>query len=150
MERRVAEAFLIFDLYANKTVSVDVIGTILRFLGCAPTETEVKEVIKETEMDGENAGNVHLAKFLPHVCQMLIQRKMEPASAEEIFGAFSLLDPDETGYISKDVFVKALMEDGEPMTAHEIEDMLRVAVDPQSGKIPYEYYINQLTVGKFL
>lgn len=146
LERRVAEAFLIFDVYANKTVSIEVIGSILRFLGCAPTEKEVKEVIKATEMVGEHVGNVHLAKFLPHVCQMLIEHKMEPASAEELYGAFSLLDPEENGYISKDLFVKVLKEDGEPMTEPEIEDMLRVAVDPLTGNIPYEYYMNQLMV----
>lgn len=142
-----AEAFLIFDVYCNKMVSVDVVGTVLRFLGCAPTEKEVSEIIKATEMDGENAGNVHLAKFLPHVCPMLIQRKMEPASAEEIFQAFALLDPEETGYIDKDLFVKVLTEDGEPMKEHEIADMLRIAVDPLTGTIPYEFYINQLAVG---
>lgn len=144
MERRVAEAFLIFDVYSNKTINKAVIGSVLRFLGCVPTEKEIKDIIKATEMDGENAGNVHLAKFLPHVCQMLILHKMEPASADDLFEAFLLLDPEETGYISKDLFVKVLTEDGEPMNSEEIEEVLLIAVDPLTGMIPYEYYLNQL------
>lgn len=97
-------------------------------------------------MDKQYIGYVHLSRFLQHVCPMIIQRKMKPASAEDLFEAFSLLDPEETGYIEKDLFVKLMTEEGEPFTQQEIDETLPVAVDPLTGKILYEFYLNQLTV----
>lgn len=92
MERKIADAFLIFDHHGNKTADVREIGTILRFLGsifrlllfftifkhkilgCVPSEQEVNEVISATEFEDSN-GTVHLSKFLPHVAQLLEEHK---------------------------------------------------------------------------
>lgn len=147
MERRVADAFLIFDIHANKTIDVREVGTVLRFLGCVPTEQEINEVIEATEMEGDNSGSVHLSKFLPHVCQLLAERKMEPSAPEKLFEAFKVLDPERKGVIPKEYMVKMMTEEGEPFTEEELEEMMTVAVDPQTGMIPYEYYLNQLLVG---
>jgi Ca2+-binding EF-hand superfamily protein len=45
--RRVAEAFDVFDHECNKTVDVREIGTIMRSLGCYPTEAELHDLIAE-------------------------------------------------------------------------------------------------------
>lgn len=142
-----ADAFLIFDIHANKTIDVREVGTVLRFLGCVPTEQEINEVIEATEMEGDNSGSVHLNKFLPHVCQLLAERKMEPSAPEKLFEAFKVLDPERKGVISKEYMMKMMTEEGEPFTEEELEEMMTVAVDPQTGMIPYEYYLNQLLVG---
>ncbi|CAD7087918.1 unnamed protein product [Hermetia illucens] len=115
LERRVADAFLIFDHHGNKTVDVREIGTILRFLGCVPTEDEINEIISATEFEDSN-GTIHLSKFLPHVCQLLLERKMEPASPEKLLEAFHVLDPEEKGFLTKEELSTAMMEEGEPFT----------------------------------
>lgn len=74
LEKRVSEAFCIFDHHGDKTIDVREVGTVLRYLGCAPTEHEINEVISATENE-ESSGDVHLSKFLPHVCQLLMERK---------------------------------------------------------------------------
>ena len=74
LEKKIAEAFLIFDHHDNKTVDIREIGSILRFLGCVPSEAEVSEVIAATEFEDSN-GTVHLSKFLPHVHQILVEHK---------------------------------------------------------------------------
>lgn len=76
MERKIADAFLIFDHHGNKTADVREIGTILRFLGCVPSEQEVNEVISATEFEDSN-GTVHLSKFMPHVCLLLEDHKYD-------------------------------------------------------------------------
>lgn len=40
LERKIADAFLIFDHHANKTVDVREVGTILRYLGKSNTRGE--------------------------------------------------------------------------------------------------------------
>jgi hypothetical protein len=38
------------------------------------------------------------------------------------------------------------MEEGEPFTQEELDEMMAAAVDGETGNIPYEYYINHLMV----
>ena len=74
LEQRISDAFCIFDHHGDKRIDIREVGTVLRFLGCVPTEQEINEVIAATEME-ESAGDVHLSKFMPHVAQLLAERK---------------------------------------------------------------------------
>lgn len=74
LEKRISDAFCIFDHHGDKTIDVREVGTVLRFLGCVPTEQEINEIITATEME-DSSGEVHLSKFLPHVCQLLTEHK---------------------------------------------------------------------------
>ncbi|XP_036322373.1 dynein regulatory complex protein 8-like [Rhagoletis pomonella] len=145
LEQRISDAFCIFDHHGDKRIDIREVGTVLRFLGCVPTEQEINEVIAATEME-ESAGDVHLSKFMPHVAQLLAERKMEPASPEKILAAFQVLDPEQKSYITKEYMSKMMMEEGEPFTQEELDEMLAVAIDPLTGNIPYEFYINQLMI----
>lgn len=42
-----------------------------------------------------------------------------------------------------------MMEEGEPFTQEEVDEMMAVAVSPETGNIPYEYYINQIMASYF-
>ncbi|XP_001361447.3 dynein regulatory complex protein 8 [Drosophila pseudoobscura] len=145
LEKRISDAFCVFDHHGDKFIDVREVGTVLRLLGCVPTEEEVNEVISATESE-ETSGEVHLTKFLPHVSQLLMERKMEPAPPEKILQAFKILDPENKGYLAKETFGKLMMEEGEPFTQEEMDEMWPVAIDPISGHIPYEFYLNQLMV----
>lgn len=71
---------------------------------------------------------------------------MEPAPPEKILEAFKILDFENNGYLTKESFGKLMMEEGEPFTQEEMDEMWPVAIDPISGHIPYELYLNQLMV----
>ncbi|XP_021699532.1 EF-hand calcium-binding domain-containing protein 2-like isoform X1 [Aedes aegypti] len=143
LEKRVADAFLIFDHHSNKTIDVREVGTILRFLGCVPTEADVNEVISATEFEDSN-GTVHLSKFLPYVSQLIAEHKLEPAPPEKLLKAFRVLDQEGKGFVDREYMTKLITEEGEPFTAEELEEMMAVAVDMATDKIPYENYLNQL------
>ncbi|XP_037888633.1 dynein regulatory complex protein 8 [Glossina fuscipes] len=145
LEKRISEAFCIFDHVGDKTIDVREVGTVLRFLGCAPTEKEVNDVITQTEME-DSGGEVHLTKFLPYIMHLLIDRRMEPAGPEELLAAFHVIDEENRGYLDPEYFSKLMMEEGEPFTQEEVDEMLAIAIDPLSGQINYEYYLNQLMV----
>lgn len=71
---------------------------------------------------------------------------MEPAAPEKLLEAFQVLDPEGKGYVTKDFMTRIMLEEGEPFTNEELEEMMAVAVDSASNVIPYEYYLNQLMV----
>lgn len=71
---------------------------------------------------------------------------MEPAGPEELLAAFHVIDDENRGYLEPEYFSKLMMEEGEPFTQEEVDEMLAIAVDPLSGQINYEYYLNQLMV----
>lgn len=48
---------------------------ILIFItGCVPTEAEVQDIILRTE-DRDCSGIIHLANFLPYVCELINDHK---------------------------------------------------------------------------
>ncbi|KAJ8918842.1 hypothetical protein NQ315_011128 [Exocentrus adspersus] len=145
LERRIAEAFQVFDHAGNKTIDLREIATIIRGLGCCPSEAEVQEIMVAIE-DPQTPGSVHLSRFLPYVAQIITEHKYQPASPEQLLQAFQTLDQEQHGYLTKEYISTLMTQDGEPFTQDELDEMLEIAIDPHTQTVPYEYYINQLMV----
>lgn len=143
LEKRIADAFMIYDHNNVNMVDARDVPTIIRFLGCVPTEDEIKDIIKHTEFP-THPGDVHLSNFMPYIKRLLTLERMQPSSAEEILEAFKAFDTQKRGYISKENFIKIMTEKGEEITENELKIMLTAAMDPVENKIFYEVYINQL------
>ncbi|XP_015171469.1 PREDICTED: EF-hand calcium-binding domain-containing protein 2 [Polistes dominula] len=144
LEKRLCEAFDVFDNARNNEVDVRDLGTIIRALGCVITEAELQEIQVQVE-DVEN-NCVPLKKFVEYMHKAISERKFKPAEPEDLLKAFQLLDPDNRGFIMKNDLEKTLMEIGEPFTKDEIDEMMSVACDPATKRIYYEHYINLLIV----
>ncbi|GAB1863153.1 Dynein regulatory complex protein 8-like isoform X1 [Camponotus japonicus] len=144
LERRLYEAFDVFDNARSGEVDVRDLGTIIRALGCVITEAELQEIQVEVE-DVEN-NCVPINRFVEYMSKAINERKFKPAEPEELLKAFQLLDPENRGYIMKSDLEKSIMEIGEPFTKEEVADMMAVACDAETGKINYEHYINLLIV----
>ncbi|XP_069692642.1 dynein regulatory complex protein 8 [Periplaneta americana] len=145
LDKKIIEAFIIFDHASSNTVDVREVGTIIRSLGCCPSEAEIQEILVAVE-DEETSGSVKLDRFLPTVSHIIEERRLQPASPEKLLKAFLTLDCDGKGYLTREFLSKIMMEEGEPFTQEELDEMMAVAVDADTGHIPYEYYINQLMV----
>ncbi|XP_023946132.1 dynein regulatory complex protein 8 isoform X3 [Bicyclus anynana] len=145
LEKKIIESFEVFDHSGKQVVDVREIGTILRSLGCCPTEAEIQEVILATE-NKEATGNVPLINFLPYMCKVMIEHRFYPASAEMLLAAFRYFDKEGRGYLTKEKFAQLMLEEGEPFTQEEFDEMMQTALDPVTDTITYEYYINQLMV----
>jgi hypothetical protein len=72
--------------------------------------------------------------------------RLQPATPEKLLKAFLTLDQDGKGYLTKEFLSKIMMEEGEPFTHEELDEMMAAAIDGETGNIPYEYYINHLMV----
>lgn len=55
-----------------------------------------------------------------------------------------VLDHECKGHLTRDDLAKYLVEEGEPFSTEEIEEMMAAAVDPQKGVVYYRDYVQQL------
>ncbi|KFP32899.1 EF-hand calcium-binding domain-containing protein 2, partial [Colius striatus] len=110
IEKKIVEAFEVFDHECNKTVDIREIGSIVRSLGCFPTEAELQELLAKVEEE-EPAGYIHLEKFLPVMTKVLLDRSYQPIPEDVLLHAFEALDASKCGYITKEELVKCLTEE---------------------------------------
>ncbi|XP_071449808.1 dynein regulatory complex protein 8-like [Hetaerina americana] len=148
LEKRIVEAFDVFDHGGSKTVDVREVGTILRALGCCPTEADIQEIIIQVE-DQETSGSVQLERFLPVVSQLIQENKYPPASPERLLKAFQTLDTAGQGFLTKEYLSRTLTDEGggaEPFSKEELDEMLAIAANNEMGTIIYEDFINLLMI----
>ncbi|XP_027539585.1 dynein regulatory complex protein 8 isoform X2 [Neopelma chrysocephalum] len=149
IEKRIREAFEVFDRESNKTVDARDIGCIVRSLGCFPSEAELRELLAklvEEEEDEEATKFIHIEKFLPVMTKVLLDRSYWPIREDVLLHAFEALDESKCGYITKEDLVKYLTEEGEPFTEEEMEEMLSIALDPETNTLHYRDYLSKLVV----
>eukprot|EP00731_Ephydatia_muelleri_P022198 Em0014g789a len=87
IKKRIENAFEIFDHESNKTVDVREVGTIIRSLGCCPSEAELHDMIQEVEEE-EPTGFIRWEKFQPMMTRVLLEKRYQPASEEQLVRAF--------------------------------------------------------------
>lgn len=142
-EKKIFEAFTIYDHRNVNMVDAKDVGAILRSLGCVPSEEQIQKIIEQTEFPS-NPGDVHLSNFMPHLKKLLVQKKMKPSPAENLLKAFKVFDLKNKGFISKESFLEIMKDFGEEMSDVEITEMIKSAVDPSDNNIYYENYIRKL------
>ncbi|NWS70139.1 DRC8 protein, partial [Crotophaga sulcirostris] len=86
------------------------IGTIIRSLGCFPTEAEVQEVITKVEEES-STGHINLEKFLPVMTKIILSKRFCPIPEDVLLHAFKALDQNKCEYIAKEDLVKYLTEE---------------------------------------
>ncbi|XP_059324970.1 dynein regulatory complex protein 8 [Ammospiza nelsoni] len=118
IQKKITETFEVFDRESNKTVDVREIGCIVRALGCFPLRQKYRNCLN----------------------------RFQPIPEDVILHAFEALDENKCGYITKDDLVKHLTQGGEPFTQEEMEDMLAVALDPETDILHYRDYRVKLVV----
>ncbi|XP_004626982.1 EF-hand calcium-binding domain-containing protein 2 [Octodon degus] len=143
--KRIKEAFEVFDHESNNTVDVREIGTIVRSLGCCPSEGELHDLLAEVEEE-EPTGYIRYEKFLPVMTKVLLEERYRPIPDDVLLQAFETLDSAKRGFLTKDELVKYMTEEGEPFSQEEMEEMLSAAVDPESNLIHYKDYVTTMVV----
>ncbi|XP_043914063.1 dynein regulatory complex protein 8 [Protopterus annectens] len=145
LQKKITEAFEVFDHEKNSTVDVREVGTIVRSLGCCPSEGELHDMLAEVEEE-EPTGYIRFEKFLPMMTKVLIDRKYRPIPEDVLLRAFEVLDQDKKGYLTKEELTKYMTEEGEPFTQEEVEEMLSAAVDPDKNTILYKDFVPMMVL----
>ncbi|XP_012872851.1 PREDICTED: EF-hand calcium-binding domain-containing protein 2 [Dipodomys ordii] len=143
--KKIKEAFEVFDHELNNTVDVREIGTIIRSLGCCPSEGELQDLIAEVEEE-EPTGYIRFEKFLPVMTKVLLERRYRPVPEDVLLRAFEALDTAKRGFLTREELIKHMTEEGEPFSQEEMEEMLSAAIDPDSNSMNYKDYITMMVI----
>ncbi|XP_076835168.1 dynein regulatory complex protein 8-like [Brachyhypopomus gauderio] len=145
VHKSISNAFDVFDHEFNHTVDVREIGTIIRSLGCFPTEAELHDIIAEVEEE-ESTGYIRFEKFLPTMTKVLMEHKFRPIPDDMLLQAFEVLDQQKKGFLEPEELSKYLMQEGEPFTQEETEEMFSAALDPDKNVIFYKDFVSMMTI----
>ena len=133
------EAFSLFDRSGDGTIASSDLGRVLRSLAQNPTETELRDMINEVDVDG--SGTIDFLDFV-----ILSSRGWRRAEHEDhdIIDMFRLFDRDGSGFISaaelRHVMVNGF---GEKIT-DEVEQTINAAGGDGEGQVNYEEFTRMM------
>ena len=131
-------AFELFDKDRNGKITSKELGTVMRGLGQNPTEEELKQIIREVDLDGN--GTIDFKEFL---C-LMVKKMKDTDTDEELLEAFKVFDRDGNGFITSHELRNVMNSLGENLTPEEIEEMIKEADLDNDGQIDYNEFVKMM------
>ena len=131
-------AFELFDKDRNGKITSKELGTVMRGLGQNPTEEELKQIIREVDLDGN--GTIDFKEFL---C-LMVKKMKDTDTEEELLEAFKVFDRDGNGFITSHELRNIMNSLGEGLSPEEIEEMIKEADLDNDGQIDYEEFVKMM------
>ena len=127
--------FDLFDKDSSGTITTKELGTVMRNLGQNPSEEELKQLIREVDLNGD--GTIDFKEFL---CLMV--KKMDDSDIDqELQDAFKFFDGDKDGYITSLELRNAMNNLGDEYTPEEAEEMIKEGDLYNDGKISFDEFM---------
>eukprot|EP00929_Paragymnodinium_shiwhaense_P102538 TRINITY_DN65730_c0_g1_i1.p1 TRINITY_DN65730_c0_g1~~TRINITY_DN65730_c0_g1_i1.p1 ORF type:complete len:350 (-),score=80.35 TRINITY_DN65730_c0_g1_i1:216-1265(-) len=141
------EMFDHFDAEGKGWISGEIFGkAICACTGHFLSQHELAQAIDEADEDG--MGTVYFPGFLNVMVKYWFREKAPQETLdEELLHAFEMLDPDKTGFIDFDAFRDGLMKNADPLTAAEVDDLLKNANVDRTGRLNYKNLIKTGVLG---
>ena len=130
--------FELFDKDRNGKITSKELGTVMRGLGQNPTEEELKQIIREVDLDGN--GTIDFKEFL---C-LMVKKMKDTDTEEELLEAFKVFDRDGNGFITSHELRNIMNSLGEGLSPEEIEEMIKEADLDNDGQIDYEEFVKMM------
>ncbi|OXB66779.1 hypothetical protein ASZ78_015119 [Callipepla squamata] len=105
IEKKITEAFEVFDHKGDGTVDVREIGSIVRSLGCFPTEAELHELLAKA-LDENRSGYITKEELVKHMTE-----EGEPFTEEEMEEMLSSAVDPETNAVHYRDYISVLVVD---------------------------------------
>ena len=96
-------AFELFDKDRNGHITSKELGTVMRGLGQNPTEEELKQMIREVDLNGN--GTIDFNEFL----YLMVKKMNTNDTEEELLETFKIFDRDGDGQVDYQEFVKMMV-----------------------------------------
>ncbi|XP_069110927.1 calmodulin-like [Argopecten irradians] len=134
------EAFSLFDKNSDGRIEAKELGIVMRGLGQNPTESDLKDIINESDLDGN--GTIEFAEFL----SMMVKKNKQCTEdqTQELQEAFRIFDVDGDGMITADELRHVMLNLGEKLTNDQVDDMIKEADIDGDGKINYEEFVKMM------
>ena len=127
--------FDLFDKDSSGTITTKELGTVMRNLGQNPSEEELKQMIREVDLNGN--GTIDFKEFM---CLML-KRMKDNDFEEELQEAFKVFDNDQNGYINSHELRHAMVNLGENLSPEEVEEIIKEADLDNDQQIDYDEFM---------
>jgi len=140
-EERITEfkaAFELFDKDRDGAINNKELGTVMRNLGQNPSEEELKQMIKEIDLDGN--GVIDFNEFL----YLMVKKMKGNDTEEELLEAFKVFDRDGNGYVTSHELRNVLTSLCEGTSPEEVEEMIREADIDGDGQVDYQEFVKMM------
>jgi Ca2+-binding EF-hand superfamily protein len=124
------KAFSVFDADGSGAISVEELGSVMRSLGQSPNPTELRDLIKEVDLD--RSGSIDFAEFQT----LMISRQGDHQSRLKL--AFSVFDKDNSGRITADEMRSVMSQFG--LSDAELDEMVKEVDEDGDGSIGFEEF----------
>ena len=126
--------FELFDKDNSGSITTKELGTVMRNLGQNPSEEELKQMIREVDLNGN--GTIDFKEFM---C-LMVKKMKDNDFDEELQEAFKVFDRDQNGYISSHELRHTMTNLGENLTPEEVEEMIKEDLD-NDQQIDYDEFM---------
>jgi calmodulin len=140
-EEKIAEfraAFELFDRDRDGKITTKELGTVMKNLGQNPSETELEEMIKQVDLDGN--GTIDFKEFLG----LMVRKMKDTDTEEELLEAFKVFDRDGNGFITSHELRHVMTNLGQSLTPEEIEEMVKEADVDGDGQINFDEFVKMM------
>lgn len=134
----IKEAFNAFDKDNDGIITIKELFTVMRALGCSPSESEVQEITKMYDKD--DSGVIDFNEFF----SLMQHKSKDYQHEEELLEAFKVFDRDGTGIITSAELEHIMLGVSEKTTKEEIEELIRQADSDNDGFINYEEFVRMM------
>ncbi|KAL8610994.1 hypothetical protein ACOMHN_042610 [Nucella lapillus] len=134
------EAF-IMNCSPDNTISMNKLGVVIRSIGRAPTESQLKTLVNEFESRGKRTLT------LQEVSAILTKYEFAPETSDNLREAFRIFDKDGNGMVSALELRHVLTSLGEKLTDEEVDEMMREADMTGDGQVNYQDFVRVMECG---
>ena len=131
------EAFNIFDVESEGSIGTVHLGLLMNSLKQYPTQDEIKEIIKE--IDVNNEGRIYFNQFLKIMAKRI--KNVKEDEDKYIKKLFSFLDRNNNGLISLHEIKYIVTHSSENISDRDIELLMKEADTDGDGLISFEEFM---------
>ena len=138
---KIKECKLIFDMFdedKDEQITINLLGDCLRICGAAPSQQEIKMIIKNLE--DNKREYIDFETFLKLLEKLLLKQDSE----EDLINEFMKIDKVGDGTILESDLRKLMSNYDNPLNSQEIEEIIEEANTDENGYINIQRFVKVL------
>ena len=138
---KIKECKLIFDMFdedKDEQITINLLGDCLRICGAAPSQQEIKMIIKNLEDNKREF--INFETFLKLLEKLLLKQDSE----EDLINEFMKIDKVGDGTILESDLRKLMSNYDNPLNSQEIEEIIEEANADENGYINIQRFLKML------
>jgi|UniRef100_A0A914Q6S0 calmodulin len=132
-----------FDKEQKGYIRATQVGQILRTMGQAFEERDLKQLIKDFDSDG--SGEIEFEEFAAMVAQFVVSSENNEGLEEELREAFRLYDKEGNGYIAVSDLREILRALDDNINDDELDEMIAEIDTDGSGTVDFDEFMEMMS-----